>query len=184
VRKILYVIHVVHRSSMIRWQIRRPHGGRTTSMPKRPIPSSRWCASTKARCNSSVRSVSQSRPGRVSSNVTITSIVAMVRSISSFSSTFIVPGARSKSPSGERQKTTPDACAISSTSIIPMPRSSGSCRIIYRPTRPAPCIRRSRPPKPGGSCDGPSSTTPPKHASWLNMVEERDRRPARSVPGS
>ena len=26
----------------------------------------------------------------------------------------------------------------------PMPRSSGSSRIIYRPTRPAPCIRRSR----------------------------------------
>jgi transposase len=131
------------------------------SMPKRPIPSGRWCASTKARCNSSVRSVSQSRPGRVSSNVTITSIVAMVRSISSFSSTFIVLGARSKSPSGERQKTTPNACAISSTSIIPMPGSSGSSRIIYRPTRPAPCTRRSRPPKPGGSCDGSSSTTPP-----------------------
>src|SRR5579859_3138841 len=53
------------------------------------------------------------------------------------------------------------ACAISSTSIIPMPRSSGSSRTIYRPTRPAPCIRRSRPPKPGGSCDGSSSTTPP-----------------------
>src|ERR1700693_4331768 len=35
----------------------------STSMPKRPIPSVRWCASTKARCNSSVRSVSQSRPG-------------------------------------------------------------------------------------------------------------------------
>jgi hypothetical protein len=31
-------------------------------MPKRPIPSSRWCASTKARCNSSVRSVS---PGQL-----------------------------------------------------------------------------------------------------------------------
>ena len=99
------------------------------------------------------------RPG--SSNVTITSIVAMARSISSFSSTCIVPGARSKSPSGERQKITPNACAISSTSIIPMPKSSGSSRIIYRPTPPAPCIRHSRPPKPGGSCDGSSSTTPP-----------------------
>ena len=37
--------------------------------------------------------------------------------------------------------------------------------------RPAPCIRRSRPPKPGGSCGGSSSTYTPKHASWLNMVE-------------
>ncbi|MET4391772.1 hypothetical protein ABIB73_007564 [Bradyrhizobium sp. F1.4.3] len=29
----------------------------------------------------------------------------------------------------------------------------------------------SSPPKPGGSCDVASSTTPRKHASWLNMVE-------------
>jgi transposase len=36
-----------------------------------------------------------------------------------------------------------------------------SSRIIYRPTRPAPCIKRSRPPKPDGSCDGSSSITPP-----------------------
>ncbi len=50
------------------------------------------------------------------------------RSISSFSSTCIVPGARSKSPSAERQKTTPNACAISSTSTIPMPRSSAGSR--------------------------------------------------------
>jgi transposase len=102
-----------------------------------------------------------SRPRRAGSNVTITSIVATARSISSFSSTCIVPGARSKSPSGEPQKTMPNACAISSMSIIPTPRSSGSSRTIYRPTPPALCIRRSRPPKPGGSCDGSSSTTPP-----------------------
>jgi hypothetical protein len=31
-------------------------------------------------------------------------------------------------------------------------------RIIYRPIRPAPCIRRFRPSKPGGSCDGSNST--------------------------
>src|SRR6476660_8343361 len=43
------------------------------SMPRRPIPSGRSCASTKVRCNSSARSVSQSRPGRADSNVTITS---------------------------------------------------------------------------------------------------------------
>ena len=51
--------------------------------------------------------------------------------------------------------------AISSTSIILMPRSSGSSRTIYRPTPPALSIRRSRPPKPGGFCDGSSSTTLP-----------------------
>ena len=35
---------------------------------------------------------------------------------------------------------------------------------------PAPCIRRSRPPKPGGSCGGSSSTTPPSTqagSTWL-----------------
>ena len=60
----------------------------------------------------------------------------------------------------ERREITPNACVISSTSIIPTPRSSGSSRTIYRPTPPAPSIRRSRPPKPGGFCDGSSSTTP------------------------
>ena len=75
-------------------------------------------------------------------------------------STCIVPGARSKSPSDERQKTTPNACAISSTSIIPTPTSSGLFRTIYRPTLPAPCIRCFHPSKPGEFCDGSSSTTP------------------------
>lgn len=32
-------------------------------------------------------------------------------------------------------------------------------------------MRPSRPPKPGASCAAWSSTTLPKHASWLNMVE-------------
>jgi hypothetical protein len=140
------------------------------SMPRRPIASGRSFASTKVRCNSSVRSVSRFRPGRAGSNVTITNIVAMGRSISSFSSTCIVPGARSSSLSGERQKTMPNACVTSSTSTIPMPRPSGLCRITYRPTPPAPCIRRSRPPKPGGSCGGSSSTTPPSTqagSTWL-----------------
>ena len=88
---------------------------------------------------------SQSRPGRAGSNVTITRIVAMGRSISSFSSTCIVPGERSSSLSGERQKTMPTACVTSSTSAIPMPRLSGLCRITYRPTPPVPCIRHSHP---------------------------------------
>src|SRR2546428_4077967 len=41
----------------------------STSTPRRPIPSGRWCASTKARCSLSARRVSPSRSGRVSSNV-------------------------------------------------------------------------------------------------------------------
>src|ERR1700675_2189455 len=151
----------------------------STSMPKRPIPSGRWCASTKARCNSSARRVSRFRPSLAGSNVTITSIVASARSISSSSSTSIVPGARSKSPSAERQKIMPTACATSSISIIPMPRSSGSSRIIYRPTQPAPCIRRSRQPKPGGSCDGSSSTTPP--STQAGSTWSRSRSASRAV---
>src|ERR1700730_1898432 len=94
----------------------------------------------------------------------------MGRSISSFSSTCIVPGARSNSLSGEPQKTMQNAYATSSTSIIPMPRPSGLCRITYRPTPPAPCIKRSRPPKPDGSCGGSNSTTPQSTqagSTWL-----------------
>src|SRR5271166_2755134 len=85
----------------------------------------------------------------------------MERPTCSFSSTCIDPGARSRSLSGERPKTTPNACASSSTSIFPMPSASGWCRITYRPTQPAPCTRHSRPPKPGAFCDGWSSVTPP-----------------------
>src|ERR1700704_2694261 len=62
---------------------------------------------------------------------------------------------------GGRQKTTPNPCANSSMSIIPMPRASGSCRTTCRPTRPAPSTRHSRPPKPGEFCAASSSTTPP-----------------------
>src|SRR4030095_17018579 len=58
--------------------------------------------------------------------------------------------------SGERQKITPNACASSSMSMIPMRSTSGLYRITYRPTQPPPCTRHFR---------------PPKHASWLNMVE-------------
>jgi hypothetical protein len=32
-------------------------------------------------------------------------------------------------------------------------------------------MRPSRPPKPGEFCAAWSSTTPPRHASWLNRVE-------------
>lgn len=106
-----------------------------------------------------------------------------LRSISLSSSTCIVPGARSKSPNGERRKTMPDACTTSSTSIIPTPRSSGSFKTIYRPTPPVPCIRRSRPPKPGGFC----AARVPLHSQARKLAQhgrDRDRRPARPVPGS
>ena len=71
------------------------------------------------------------------------------------------PCARSSSPRGGRLKTTRNACANSSMSIIPMPRASGSYRTTCRPTRPAPSMRPSRPPKPDAFCAASSSTTPP-----------------------
>src|SRR5271163_1534137 len=50
------------------------------------------------------------QPIPAASNATIASIAATAPSISSSASTCIDLGARSKSPSGERQKTTPSAC--------------------------------------------------------------------------
>src|ERR1700716_1187027 len=55
----------------------------STSMPKHPIPSGRWSASTRARSSSSARCDSRSRPSRARSNATITSIAATAPSISS-----------------------------------------------------------------------------------------------------
>ena len=52
-----------------------------------------------------------------------------------------------------------------------VPRASASCRTTCRPTRPAPSMRHSRPPKPGEFCAACEFHYTPKHASWLNMVE-------------
>jgi hypothetical protein len=116
------------------------------------------------------------RPLLASSNVTTASISAMERPTCSFSSTCIDPGARSRSLSGEQQKTTLNACASSSMSIIPMPSTSGLCRITCRPrSAGALCIRHSRPPKLGAFCDGSSSITPPSTqvgSIWLRSRSE------------
>ena len=94
-----------------------------------------------------VRQPIPAEPGQL--NVTIASTAATALSISSSASTCIGLGARSRSPSGERQKTTPNACANLSMSIIPMLRASGSSRTTCSPTRPALSTRHSHPPKPG-----------------------------------
>jgi hypothetical protein len=91
---------------------------------------------------------------------TITSIVAMAQSISSSSSMCIVRGARSKSPSGERQKTMPNVCATSSTFIIPMRKAIRVAQDNLS-THSARVSGVSASPKPGGACDGSSSTAPP-----------------------
>src|ERR1700692_1955060 len=106
----------------------------------------------------------------------------------------------SRSPSGGRQKTTLNACASSSMSIIPMPSTSALCRITCRPTRPAPSIRRSHPPKPGASCVAWSSTTPPStpvgsiwsrsrsafyvDSAWLAELTTPSASSAKSPPGN
>ena len=98
--------------------------------PKRPV-----VVSTRARPSSSARCASRSRPRPASSNVTTASISAMERPTCSSSSTCIDRGARSRSRSGERQKTTPNACASSSMSIIPMPSHPGGRRADRRTSR-------------------------------------------------
>src|SRR5712692_9530035 len=66
----------------------------STSMPKRPIRSARWCVSTRARPSSSARYASRSRPSRARSSATTASINAMEPPTCSSSSTCIDPGAR------------------------------------------------------------------------------------------
>src|SRR5829696_2521305 len=129
--------------------------------PKRPILGGQWSASTRARCSSSARCASPLRPSRAGSNATITNTAATAPSISSSSSMRIGLGARSRSPHGAPLKTTLNACATSSMSIIRRPPASGWCRTISRPIRPAPSMRPSRLPKPAASCAGWNSTTLP-----------------------
>lgn len=87
------------------------------------------------------------------------------------------PWRRSRSPSGERQEITPNACVISSTSIIPTPRSSGSSRTIYRPTPRCPLsgvpARRSQ-------ADFATARVPihPKTRKLAQHDRNRTRRPA------
>src|SRR5712671_206609 len=153
----------------------------STSMPKRLIPGDRWSASMKARSSSLVRCASQSRPSRASLNATIASTAATAPSISSSSSTSIVLGARSRSLSGGRQKITPNACANSSTSIIPMPNTSGWSRITCRPTRAAPPglpARRSPP-----HFAPPGVPLHPQARQLAQHGRDRDRRTPRPVPG-
>ena len=77
-----------------------------------------------------------------------------------------------------------------------MPRPSGLCRITYRPTPPAPCIRRSGPPKPGGSSSilprgfcHRFSTSHSRKLSKLSSTHSRGERilaesPTRTLPKS
>ena len=73
--------------------------------------------------------------------------------------------------SGGRPRTTPNACANSSMSTIPMPTASALCRITCRPTRPAPSMKPLPPAEARRILRRLEFHYTPKHASWLNMVE-------------
>ncbi len=66
----------------------------STFTPSTPIPSARWCASTRARPSSSARCASRSRRGRGSSRASTTSTCATAPPTCSCSSTYIDRGAR------------------------------------------------------------------------------------------
>ncbi len=118
---------------------------------------------------------------RARSSVMTTSTAVTAPSISSSASTCIGHGARSRSPSGGRQKITPTACANSSMSIIPMPPASGLCRTTCPPIRPAPSMKHSLPPKPAAFCNAWSSTTPPSMPAGSTWSRSRSAYSAASA---
>ena len=78
-------------------------------------------------------------------------------------------GATSRSPTAVPPWTTPTACVVSSTSIIPTPPASVSCRTICRSIPLARCIKHLRLPRPVASCAASNSTTPrntPVGSTW------------------
>ena len=90
------------------------------------------------------------RPEPGGSSATTASTAATGPPICSCSSMRTIRGARSRSPSAALRKTSPPACAISPTSIIPRPIAFEWCRTICRPIRPARSTTPSRPTKPAG----------------------------------
>lgn len=80
--------------------------------------------------------------------------------ISSSPSIHIEVGATSGSPTAAPPWTMPTACVNSSTSIIPAPPVSVSCRTICRSTSLGRCMRPSRPQRPDVSCAASNSTSP------------------------
>ncbi|KAJ8133771.1 hypothetical protein OY671_013015, partial [Metschnikowia pulcherrima] len=116
---------------------------------------------------------------RDSASATITSIAATAPPISSSPSIHIGAGATSRSPTAAPPWTTPTACVISSTSIIPTPPASVSCRTICRSTSSGRCMRPSRPPRPGASCAASNSTSP--RSTPVGSIWSSARSPCYSV---
>ena len=108
---------------------------------------------------------------RDSASATITSIAATAPSISSSPSIRIGAGATSRSPTAAPPWTTPTACVNSSTSIIPTPPASVSCRTICRSITPGALYQAFAPAEARRILRRLEFHYTPKHASWLNMVE-------------
>ena len=173
--------HVVH--SPGRRRICRPHG--RCARPLRRSARSRAAGGLLRRePGPAHRRGAPAHPGRAGPARTLRLRVPPQRHRQSLrlSSTSIGLGARSRSPSGARPKTTPNACANSSTSIIPMPTASASCRITCRPTRPAPSMRPCARRSPAHSAP-PGVPLHPQARQLAQHGRDRDRRPARPVPG-
>ena len=103
-------------------------------------------------------------------SATITSIAATAPPISSSPSIHIGVGATSRSPTAAPPWTMPTACVNSSTSIIPAPPVSVSCRTICRSTSRA-LYEAFAPAEARRILRRLEFHFTPKHASWLNMVE-------------
>ncbi|MET4015949.1 hypothetical protein ABIC10_001037 [Bradyrhizobium sp. S3.2.12] len=96
--------------------------------------------------------------------------------ISSSPSIHIEVGATSRSPTAAPPWTMPTACVNLSTSIIPAPPVSVSCRTICRSTSLGRCMRPSRPPRPDVSCAASNSTSPrstPVGSTWSSRPPHR-----------
>ena len=143
----------------------------STSMPKRPIPSGRWSASTRARSSSSARCASRSRPSRASSSATTTSTAATAPPTSSSFLDAHRPWRKVKVT--ERRAAEdfahcmrelvdvhyPDAERIRVVLDNLSTHSAGALYQAFPPAEARRILRRLE------------FHYTPKHASWLNMVE-------------
>jgi len=152
----------------------------STSMPRRPIRRGRWSASTRARVQL-IGEVRQPIPAEpVNSNVTIASTAATASSISSSASTCIAlaQGQGHRAAGGRRLRPVharTRRCPLSRCRLHPgraghlSTHSAGALYEAFAPAEARRILRRLE------------FHYTPKHASWLNMVRDRDRRAPQPV---
>jgi len=154
----------------------------STSMPKRPIPSGRWCASTRARSSSSARCASPSRPSRASSNATIASIAATALLTSLSASHPPALAQRQGHRAARRRGLRPmharaRRCPLSRCRVH-LRRAGQSVDPLGRRPLPGLRARRSSP-----HLAAPAVPLRPQARQLAQHGRNRDRCPARPVPG-